>query len=175
MKVNAIRRGFSLIEVAIALAISAGGMVWTYSLISNALTLQRKALTLSNAVLLAKIKMSQIDASSKLESDTSSGDIPGYKGYKFETIIKEDQIDLLKLAKGESEESKGKKPEDLLGKSGGAGMSDLLKKRGMTQTESETGGTVKVLKITVSITYPDGNTESVYKTETFRSLGGFGG
>lgn len=170
MKINLkYRKGFSLIEVALALGIAASGMVWTYSLISNGLTLQRRGIALSNAVLLAKIKMTQIDASSKLESDTASGTIPGYKGYRFETVIKEEELDLLKLAKGEGAESKSKPPEDLLGKSN-TGVSELLKKRGMTQSESQTGGLIKVLKITITIFYPDGYEEAKYKIETFRSL-----
>lgn len=167
MKIRQIRKGFSLIEVALALAIAASAMVWTYSLISNGLTMKRKSEHLANAVLLARIKMSQVDASTRLEQKTSSGEIPGYKGYQFETIIKEEELDLLKAAKGEG--TNGQVPDDLLGNSSGQGMSDLMKKRGNTQGESQTGGIINVIRVTVKITYPDGYGKSTYIAETFRA------
>ena len=77
MKKNKLRQGFTLIEISIALAIAASAIVFTFSLISKGLSLQRQAITLTNAVFLAKIKMAQIDASPKLETTSSKGEIPG--------------------------------------------------------------------------------------------------
>ena len=60
--------------------------------------LQRQSISLTNAVFLAKIKLAQIDATPKLETTSSKGDIPGYVGYRYEVEIKEEELDLLKLA-----------------------------------------------------------------------------
>lgn len=159
------RKGFSLIEVAIALAIAASVMVWTYSMISQAMIQERKAISLTNAVFLAKIKMSQIEAMPKLETTSAKGDIPGYVGYKYEIEIKEEELDLLKLAESGSEK---RKPEDLLGKDSNSQFSELLKKRGKDQS-SKTGGLIKVFRIVVKIIYPDGPTDEVYEVQTIKS------
>ncbi|MGQ2812752.1 type II secretion system protein, partial [Leptospira interrogans] len=105
-----VRRGFNLIEVSIALALAGIAMTYTYMVISNGIKQQRMATVISNAVHLAKIKMAQIDSVSVLQSDKTSGDIPGYPGYGFETSINEEDMDLLKLSGKDSQ-----KPEDLLG------------------------------------------------------------
>jgi general secretion pathway protein I len=159
------RRGFSLIEVAIALAIAASVMVWTYSMISQALLYQRKSISLTNAVFLAKIKMAQVDALPKLETTSSKGDIPGYVGFRYELEIKEEEMDLLKMAEGGGDK---KKPEDLLGKDNNSQFSDLLKKRGQSQT-SKTGGLINVFRITLKIIYPSGNEDEEYSVETFKA------
>lgn len=162
------RSGFTLLEVALALALGGVAMVYTYNLIARGIQMQKEAVSISNAVHLAKIKMAQVDASTSMESDVSSGDIPGYPGYKFETSIKEEELDLLKLAMGgESEELKDKAPKDLLGDKD-ANLNDILKKRGQSQG-SETGGLIKVFRIKVVIFYPLGGKEAKYTVETFRA------
>ncbi len=168
MKINNIRRGFTLIEISIALAIAASAIVFTFSLISKGLSLQRQAVTLTNAVFLAKIKMAQIDASPKLETTSSKGEIPGYEGYRFETEIKEEELDLLKLSEQGGEKKKKANPDDLLGTNANSKMDDLLKKRGKT-TGSKTGGIIKVFRIRVSIFFPSGYGEKVYTAETLKS------
>ncbi len=161
------RGGFSLIEVAIALAIAGSAMVWSYSLISNGITMQKKAADFTNAVQLAKIKMAQIDSATRLETDSSKGEIPGYRGYKFETEIKEEEIDLLKLSKGQKDTKDPKgRPTDLFG--GEDKMNNLLKKRGKSQG-LETGGIIKVFHIKVKIIYPSGYGEDSYTAETFKA------
>jgi general secretion pathway protein I len=164
-KIQTIREGFTLIEVAIALALAASIMVWTYSMISQGMQKQREAIALTNAVFLAKIKMAQIDAIPKLETTTAQGDIPGYIGYKYDLEIKEEELDLLKLAEGGS---KKKEPTDLLGKDTNSQFSELLKKRGKDQS-SKTGGIIKVFRIRLRITYPSGSNDEVYEVETIKS------
>ena len=169
MKINRIRRGFTLIEISIALAVAASAIVFTFSLISKGLSLQRQAVTLTNAVFLAKIKMAQIDASPKLETTSAKGEIPGYEGYRYETEIKEEELDLLKLSEQGGEKKKKKaNPDDLLGTNANSKMDDLLKKRGKT-TGSKTGGIIKVFRIKVSIFFPSGYGEKVYTAETLKS------
>lgn len=162
------RKGFTLLEVAIALALGSVAMVYTYGLIAQGIKMQKEAIQLSNAVHLAKIKMAQVDASTNMESDVSRGEIPGYPGYTFETEIKEEELDLLKLAMGkESDELKKKSPKDLLGNKD-AGLNQILKNRGQSQG-SETGGLIKVFRVKVTITYPAGTGDAVYSVETFRA------
>lgn len=168
MKKIKIRQGFTLIEISIALAIAASAIVFTFSLISKGLSLQRQAITLTNAVFLAKIKMAQIDSSPKLETTSSKGEIPGYDGYRYETEIKEEELDLLKLAEQGGEKKKQANPDDLLGSNANSKMDELLKKRGKS-TGSKTGGLIKVFRIRVSIFFPSGYGEKEYTAETFRS------
>ncbi len=159
------KKGFSLIEVVIALAIASFAMAETYALISRGMYLQRQSISLTNAVFLAKIKLAQIDATPKLETTSSKGEIPGYVGYKYEVDIKEEELDLLKL----SENPKNTKPPtDILGQDSNSKMGDLLKKRGQSQN-SKTGGLIKVFKIRVAIFYPIGSGEEIYEAVTFKS------
>ncbi|WP_109019856.1 type IV pilus modification PilV family protein [Leptospira kobayashii] len=162
------RRGFTLVEVTIGMAMAAVAMVYTYSMIADGMKYQKKGVQLSNAVHLAKIKMAQVDSSTTMQSDTSKGEIPGFPGYRFETEIKEEEMDLLKLAAGpNAEELKKKAPKDMLGDKD-VGLSDLMKKRSQTKN-FETGGIMKVFRVKVSITYPDGIKDATYTVETFRS------
>ena len=159
------RKGFSLIEVAIALGIAAYIMVSTYALISQGMKKQAEAISINNALFLAKIKMAQIDASPKLETTSSEGAIPGYNGYSYKLEIKETELDLLKLA-----DSKEKKPNasDLMGKDNNAKINELMEKRGKAKG-SQTGGLIKVFNIKVQINYPIGAEMKTYEVETIKS------
>ncbi|WCL47939.1 type IV pilus modification PilV family protein [Leptospira sp. GIMC2001] len=162
------RNGFTLIEVALALGLGAFIMAYTYGLIAKGIAMRKESILLANAVHLAKIKMAQVDSSTNMQSDVTKGDIPGYPGYKFETEIKEEELDLLKLASGDkSDKLKEKAPKDLLGDKD-AGLNDILKNRGQAKG-SETGGLIKVFRVKVSITYPLGKDGTVYSVETFRA------
>ena len=165
-----IRKGISLIEVVLALAVACYIMTQTYMLIGKGVYLQKEAISLTNAVFLAKIKMAQIDSSPKLETTSSNGEIPGYIGYRYEVEIKEKEIDLLELAEGKGKD-KGVKdlpPEDMLGKDSTGKFEELRKKRGGAKG-SNTGGTIKVFSIRVAISYPSGGSDKVYEVETFKS------
>lgn len=166
--VNSFRSAFTLIEVTIAMAMAAMVMTLTYARIADGISFQKKAVLLSNAVHLAKIKMAQVDSSTTMQTDTSKGSIDAFPGYTFETEIKEEEMDLLKLAGGpNAEELRKKAPKDMLGDKD-VGLSDLMKKRGQKKS-FETGGVLKVFRVKVSIFYMDGNKKETYTVETFRS------
>lgn len=165
IQIRSFRKGFTLVEVAIALALAATAIVSSYRLISSGMIMQRKAISLTNAVFLAKIKMAQIEASPKIETTSAKGDLPGYVGYRYEINIKEEEMNLLKMAEGGQ---KKKPPADLLGKDNDAKLNDLLKKRGQAQ-DSKTAGLIKVFKISVKIIYPAGNSDAFFEAETFKS------
>lgn len=167
-KHRAKRRGFTLIEVTIGMAMAAVAMVYTYSMIADGMKYQKQGVQLANAVHLAKIKMAQVDSSTTMSSDTTKGPIPGFPGYEFITEIKEEEMDLLKLAGGPGADALRKKaPKDLLGDKD-VGLNDLMKKTGKSKT-FETGGILKVFRVKVTITYPDGRRRKDYIVETFRS------
>ncbi|MCB1176696.1 MAG: prepilin-type N-terminal cleavage/methylation domain-containing protein [Leptospiraceae bacterium] len=161
------RSGFTLVEVSIALGLAAYIMVSTYSLISQGMKKQAEAISLNNALFLAKIKMAQIDSSPKLETTTSKGEIPGYIGYSYELEVKEEEMDLLKLAEG-TKDGNDKTASDLLGENNNAKMDELLQKRGKA-SGSKTGGVIKVFRINVKIKYPIGPFENTYEVETIKS------
>ncbi|XDD44222.1 prepilin-type N-terminal cleavage/methylation domain-containing protein [Leptospira sp. WS60.C2] len=165
---NPFRSAFTLIEVTIAMAMAAMVMTLTYARIADGIAFQKKAVLLSNAVHLAKIKMAQVDSSTTMQTDTTRGSIDAFPGYTFETEIKEEEMDLLKLAGGpNAEELRKKAPKDMLGDKD-VGLSDLMKKRGQKKS-FETGGVLKVFRVKVSIFYMDGNKKETYSVETFRS------
>lgn len=167
-KIRIVKQGFTLFEVTIAMAMAAAVMTYTYSMIAEGIGYQKRAVLLSNAVHLAKIKMAQVDSSTSMQTDTSRGNIEAFPGYSFETEIKEEEMDLLKLASGkDSEELKRKAPKDMLGDKD-VGLSDLMKQRGQKKS-FETGGLLKVFRVKVSIFYMDGNKKQTYTVETFRS------
>jgi general secretion pathway protein I len=163
-----VRRGFTLIEVTIGMVMAAVAMTYTYSMIIDGMKYQKQAVQLSNAVHLAKIKMAQVDSSTTMQSDTTKGAVPGFPGYEFITEIKEEEMDLLKMAGGPNADALRKKaPKDMLGDKD-VGLNDLMKKTGKNKT-FETGGILKVFRVKVTITYPDGAKNNSYIVETFRS------
>lgn len=163
-----VRSAFTLFEVTIAMAMAAMVMTMTYSLIADGISYQKRAVLLSNAVHLAKIKMAQVDSSTAMQTDTTKGSIDAFPGYSFETEIKEEEKDLLKLASGKDAELlKSKAPKDMLGDKD-VGLSNLMKNRGQKKS-FETGGLLKVFHVKVSIFYMDGNKKEKYVVETFRS------
>nr|WP_244594278.1 prepilin-type cleavage/methylation domain-containing protein [Leptospira ryugenii] len=150
------------------MAMATFAMTYTYTMIADGLKYQKKGVQLANAVHLAKIKMAQVDSSTTMTSDTTKGPIPGFPGFEFVTEIKEEEMDLLKLAGGpDADKLRKKAPKDLLGDKD-VGLSDLMKERG-NKKSFETGGILKVFRIKVEISYPEGSKRETYTVETFRS------
>ena len=157
------RKGFSLIEVSIALAIASAMMTYTYSTLSSAIKMKQEAKFLNTAVFLAKLKMAQFDASSSLEEETSDGNIPGYKGFSFSSEVKEEELDLFELSGMEEGE---KPPTDLLGGEDSE-LNKVIKERN-AQQDFKTAGLINVFKIKISIFYQIGNQKKEYSIETFK-------
>ncbi|EPG66692.1 type II secretion system protein [Leptospira wolffii] len=169
-RANSKRSGFTLIEMTFAFLIAASWIGYVLMIVAEGVRLKRIAALQTEAAHLAKIKMAQVDSATLLQTDTSSGDIPGYKDWKFTTIIKDENIDLLKLAGKE-----GKKPEDLLGGSN-SGQNDFIAKRTGNNQGSATGGLITVYHIYVTIEYPTGGVDTQgnkvkeqYTVETFKA------
>lgn len=156
--------------MTIAFLIAASWIGYVLMIVAEGVRLKRLASLQTEAAHLAKIKMAQIDSATLLQTDTTSGDIPGYKDWRFTTIVKDENIDLLKLAGKD-----GKKPQDLLGGSGNA-QNDFIAKRTGNNQGSATGGLITVYHIFVTIEYPSGKLDNQgnklkeqYTVETFKA------
>ncbi len=167
---NKKRSGFTLIEMTFAFLIAASWIGYVLMIVADGVRLKRMGALQTEATHLAKIKMAQIDSATLLQTDSSSGDIPGYKDWKFTTIIKDENIDLLKLSGKE-----GKKPEDLLG-GANSSMNQMIAKRTGNNQGSATGGLITVYHIYVTIEYPTGalnpqgnKIKEQYTVETFKA------
>ncbi|TGK04269.1 type II secretion system protein [Leptospira langatensis] len=163
------RSGFTILEMVLAIGIASAWLAYVLMTVAEGVRLKKFAALQMEAAHLAKIKMAQIDSATILQEDTTSGEIPGYKDWKFTTIIKDENLDLLKLSgKG------GKRPEDLLG--GNSAQNDLIAKRTGNNQGSATGGLINVFHIYVTIEYPTGGRDQQgnlvkeqYTVETFKA------
>ena len=162
MKIRNYRKGFTLIEVTIALALASFLMAYTYTQISEGILLKKQSDNLRRALYLTKLKMTQIESGNKISPDQSSGDIPGFKGYKYNLLIKEEEINLLELS-GLDKEVPEEKSDDP-----GDRIHEYMKGRGKTQ-ETSTGGIIKAFKIKIDITFPGIKGPETFTTETFKS------
>ena len=85
------RRGFTLIEVLMAMVLTASLSGLIVGSVVNAMTMRQKALSLNRAITLAKKKMHEIKALNK--TDSGRGEFPGVPGYRFEYLIREQELD----------------------------------------------------------------------------------
>ena len=149
------RRGFTLIEVLMAMAITASMTGLLITSVVNGMAMRQRALSLNRAITMAKKKMHEIKALNK--SDSGRGDIPGSPGYRFEYSIREQELDLQKIA-------------DELGAGSAVANSAAGKyfKERNASAKSATGLTFKLLHFHVEVIY---NEKETYALDYFRGLG----
>ncbi len=95
-RANGLRdRGFTLIEVVVAMAVLGVGLVVIIELFSGGLRLERTSEEFSQAVNFARMKMEEINLQEKIEEGTQSGQFD--KFFRWETEWK--RIDVLPLEK----------------------------------------------------------------------------
>jgi len=95
-RANGLRdRGFTLIEVVVAMAVLGVGLVVIIELFSGGLRLERTSEEFSQAVNFARMKMEEISLQEKIEEGTQSGQFD--KFFRWETEWK--RIDVLPLEK----------------------------------------------------------------------------
>jgi len=162
------RAGMTLIEMSLAIAIAATMTVMITSTVAEALALQLEADRLSIAVSLAQIKLAQLLSNPQLSTTTQRGnadDVGGiYRGYTYEIVVKEEKIDLAKVA--ETGELKPVNIKDQL-PPGGPSQQGQSALAGSATTQ--TGGLVDIVRIIVKINYPKGGGAiGEYRVETFR-------
>lgn len=149
------RSGFTLIEVLMAMMITASMTGLLFSSVVNAMEMRRKALSLSRAITLAKKKMHEIKSLSK--TDSGRGDFPGVPGFSFDYVIREQELDLQKIA---DDLGAGKMLEN-------SPAAKFMKER-QGGTKSATGLTFKLLHFHVEVTY---NLKEKYALDYYRGLG----
>ena len=164
------RRGMTLVEMGLAIAVAASMMMIVMMTVGSALRMQTESDRLAVAVSLAQTKLSQLMSNPAL---TPTGDKPMegslgqegglYAGYGYEITIKEERIDLAKVAA--AGELKGTSVTDQLPASTQNNVSGTVKQ----VTGSETGGLVDIVRIIIKIKYPKGQgTFGEYRVETFK-------
>lgn len=161
------RRGMTLPEMAIAILVASIVLVAITVTVSHGVAVQQESDRLSVAVSLAQTKLSQLMSNPNLTAGKNSGQFGQegglYAGYAYDIEIKEERIDLAKVAQeGEL------KP---------AAVNDQLPPGSQNQaagatrnvTGSATGGLVDIVRIIVKIRYPKGGSSTgEYRVETFK-------
>ncbi len=163
------KKGVSLFEVGLALGVAATLAVSTLGLVSSAYQMQGKAQKLELSANLASIKMTQILSMPELENTNQKGtlDIALYKGFEYQILIKEEQIDLAQVAQSGSLNFNVPIDDQLP-----AGVQNYKGKEKMGQNITETGGLVPVYRIKIIITYPLDNkgNKGTYEVESFKAV-----
>lgn len=149
------RRGFTLVEVLMAMAIAASMTGLLITSLMNAMSMRQRALSLNRAITMAKKKMHEIKALNK--TDSGSGEFQGSPGYRFAYVIREQELDLQKIA-------------DELGAGNAVANSaagKYFKERNST-AKSATGLTFKLLHFHVEVFF---NEKEKYELDYYRGLG----
>jgi prepilin-type N-terminal cleavage/methylation domain-containing protein len=149
------RYGFTLIEVLMAMMLTASMTGLLISSVVNAMSMRQKALSLGKAVTLAKKKMHEIKALNK--TDSGQGEFPGMPGYSFAYTIREQELDLQKIA---DELGAGKEVAN-------SAAAKYFKER-TSSARSATGLTFKLLHFHVEVSFSD---KDKYELDYYRGLG----
>ena len=152
------RLGFSLIEVSLAIIVVSTVLVTGISSTLSALNLQLEGDRLALAMSLAQTKMAELRSEANLSATDDSGEIvdqeDAYFGYKWQTSIREENINLSEVL-----ESGGEGPlfDDGL-------LPDSVQNQAEQRDKGVEGssksffslGDIPILRITVSVEYPKG-------------------
>lgn len=164
------RSGLTLAEMSLALVMAAIMSVMVTTTVSDGLRMQGEADRMSVAVALAQTKLSQLLSNPNLSTSDSKGQLGSdagvYAGYGYEVNVREEKIDLAKVA--ETGELEGLAVDDQL--PAGAQNTAGNTQRAGEGTKTQTGGLVDIVRIVVKIYYPLGREGGTgeYRVETFR-------
>ena len=87
------KKGFTLMEVMVAMAILAIALVSIFQLQSQSISMATDSRFLTTAALLAQSKMVEIETQSTLSNKTESGDFgPDYPQYAWQLVIDDTQL-----------------------------------------------------------------------------------
>ena len=172
------RSGFTLLEVMMTLGIAAPIMMAIFELVFSAFASRDKAARLDMAVVLAQKMMIDIEGSRPIKTGPSKGDFEEHPGYRFESLVKEVEVDLMNGGKEVGEDGPEledgeprKNPIEAFGIGGEKGekmMEQAKQKSGGQFQDSLTAGTVPMMRVSVTIFYKDGENESSYELKTYR-------
>lgn len=163
--------GFTLVEVAIAMAIVATETVFVLGTIAGAQSQMFLAHKLSLATVISRAKVTQLLSGRELEvTDTKGefGDQAGlYADYSYELKISEEQIDLANVTASGELDSSSPPLEDHLP----AGVQNQQQQESLgTSERSATGGLIDVFHIFFQIQYPIGRSGQTgeYTVQTYK-------
>ena len=161
------RRGMTLPEMAIAILVASIVLVAITVTVSHGVAVQQESDRLAVAVSLAQTKLSQLMSNPNLTAGKNSGQFGQegglYAGYAYDIEIKEERIDLAKVA--QEGELKPAAVNDQLP----PGSQNQAAQTTRNVTGSATGGLVDIVRIIVKIRYPKGGSSfGEYRVETFK-------
>lgn len=164
------RSGFTLVEVALALAVTTVMLVTITVTIADAERMQMETDRLALAQTIAQAKMTQLTSGVGLEVTDEQGEFGDsagiYSGYGYEIQVREEQIDLAKVAESGTLTSSPALDDQIP-----AGVQNQPPEESAgASSSSVTGGLIDVYRIRVKITYPrgTGGERGEYTVETFR-------
>lgn len=149
-------KGFSLLEIMIAIAIFGVIMGMMLSILSRSLDFRHRAKIHRQSILLAQVKMNEILTTTDERSD--NGEFESHPGFSFKTTITEFPIDLESLMMGEIKESEGSGEK--------SEVADYYAEHG-TDDVATTGLEIKMLHYNVEIIY---NEKKQYYLDYYRGL-----
>lgn len=149
------RHGFTLVEVLMAMVLTASMTGLLISSVVNAMAMRQKALSLGKAITLAKKKMHEIKSLNK--TDSGQGEFVELPGYRFAYTIREQELDLQKIA---DELGAGKEVAN-------SAAAKYFKERN-NAAKSATGLTFKLLHFHVEVSW---NEKDSYALDYYRGLG----
>ncbi len=162
-------RGFTLLEMGLAVAIASAVLAYTAAIIAQGLRLQEEAGRLATAIMLAQTKISQLRNDPDLKPLDESGQFEEeglYQGYGWEIEVREEKFDLAKVY-GDQEEDAGLAIDDLLPEEA---RNEGDEEQVSLSDRAATFGEIEVMRINVVITYPKGSGErGTYRVETFQA------
>ncbi len=120
-----LKKGFTLIEVMISLAVGVSLGALTLGLFFQSLDLRKRAADISRASFVAANVMDAVKA--KYKPETGEGVLPGFEFYPYKYLIEEIEIDLVKKAQeimrgGETSKQTGEERSKDLEEMPGTGM-----------------------------------------------------
>ncbi len=162
------REGLTLVDMSLAIGVAAVMMLSTITFVADAQGMRVEADRVAVAVALAQIQLSQLLSNPELSQMRRSGkfgeDQGIYKGYGWSVEVREEKLDLAKIA--ETGKLEGVPLDDKLPAST---QNSAAREKAGQGASTQTGGEVDIVRIVVKISYPRGGApDGVYRVETIR-------
>ncbi|MEQ9362934.1 MAG: prepilin-type N-terminal cleavage/methylation domain-containing protein [Leptospirales bacterium] len=162
------RSGFTLVEMALALAIASSFLVFLTANVSEGIQMQLEADRMTVAVAIAQAKLSQLRNNPNLSPIDQEGELTDagmYSGYKFRIRVTEEDLDLAEIQQSGKIQSPALGDQLPAGVQNQAGAEESL---GTSETTA-TGGKIPTMRILVVIEYPVGNGFREFRVETLQA------
>ena len=162
------RSGFTLVEMALALAIASSFLVFLTANVSEGIQMQLEADRLTVAVAIAQAKLSQLRNNPNLAPLDQEGELSDagmYSGYKYHLIVTEEVLDLADVQQSGKIQAPALDDQLPAGVQNQQGDTESLG----TSEATATGGRIDTLRIVVIVKYPVGNGFKEFRVETLQA------